>query len=138
MRRGEERSKTGWAFITNSFGRLFTTPHYSLLPITVLDDSRKLYRLNAYSRSRLDVPKEVIRHSTWNGENFENLPLEELLKKQVVVATLSTASKLRNNGVMNGHFDMVIIDEAGQAMEPEAGENKWERQGGAQRRPKEE
>ena len=86
----------------------------------VLDDSRKLHRLNAYSRSRLDVPKEVLRHSTWNGENFENLPLEELLVKQVVVATLSTASKLRNNGVKNGHFDMVIIDEAGQAMEPEA------------------
>jgi hypothetical protein len=80
-----------------------------------------------------------MRHSSWNGENFENLPLEELLKKQVVVATLSTASKLRNNGVKNGHFDMVIIDEAGQAMEPEAGENNWEvkRQGGAKRQLKE-
>ena len=43
----------------------------------------------------------------------------DLLSKAVVVTTLCTAGKLWNMGVPRGHFDLMVIDEAGQALEPE-------------------
>ena len=48
-------------------------------------------------------------------ENFDSPSLEELCKPTVVVATLCKASGLFNEGVPRGHFNMIVIDEAGQA-----------------------
>jgi hypothetical protein len=42
-----------------------------------------------------------------------------LRERRVVVATLATASALFNHGISGGHFDLVVVDEAGYAMEPE-------------------
>ena len=48
-------------------------------------------------------------------------PLWQVLSARVVIATLSTASRLHVvPGVRRGHFGAVVIDEAGHALEPEA------------------
>jgi len=87
-----------------------------------LRDPLLMLRLNSYSRTKTDVPSDVFDLSCWSdGESaFTPPPLLELLSKSVVVATLSMAGKLVNFGVPRGHFDLLVIDEAGQALEPEA------------------
>ena len=81
-----------------------------------------LLRLMAYSRSRRDIDPVVMRHANWSeAENaFETPSLEEIKRPRVVVATLATAAKLCCEGLPRGHFDVMVIDESGQAMEPEA------------------
>jgi len=46
-------------------------------------------------------------------------PLEKFLEYKIVVATCCMAAKLYNLGVPRGHFDVIFIDEAGHAVEPE-------------------
>jgi superfamily I DNA and/or RNA helicase len=46
--------------------------------------------------------------------------LHEILKPTVVVATLTKAGSLHNAGVARGHFEMIVVDEGGQAFEAEA------------------
>ena len=85
-----------------------------------LNDTSKLYRLMAYSRAKREVPEELVKFTSWDGENFSQPALAVLEAKQVIIATLSTAAKLKNNGVKRGSFDLIVVDEAGQATEPEA------------------
>ena len=68
------------------------------------------------------VPEAVLRVSNWSEAKGAFVPLctTDLLSKAVVVATLGVAGKLWNMGVPRGHFDLMVIDEAGQALEPEA------------------
>ena len=80
-----------------------------------------LLRLMAYSRSKQEVPEAVLSCSNWNGESFDQPAPAEVLSKSIVVSTLSLAGKLQNTaGVERGHFDLIVIDESGQALEPEA------------------
>ena len=65
----------------------------------------------------------MLRVSNWSDTEgvFASPSLAELMSKTVVVATLGVAGKLGNMGVPRGHFDLIVIDEAGQALEPEVG-----------------
>ncbi|KAK3267242.1 hypothetical protein CYMTET_24188 [Cymbomonas tetramitiformis] len=86
------------------------------------NDRTQILRHMAYSRAKSTVPEEVLKVSNWSEAHhaFVQPPLEEIMSKTVNVMTLSTAGKLTNMGVPRGHFDMIVIDEAGQALEPEA------------------
>ena len=91
--------------------------------VSRLNTKSQLLRLVAYSRQKNDILfPEVLARSNWDDveQAFPMPTLDELLKPCVVVATLNTASKLYNQGVPRGHFDMICVDEAGQAIEPEA------------------
>ena len=85
--------------------------------LTMLD----LLRLVAYTRSYKEVGPEYLKYTNFDCKTsrFAEVPLERLLKPTVVVATLTVAGKLLNQGVPRGHFDAVIVDEAGQALESE-------------------
>ena len=80
-----------------------------------------MLRLMAFSRSD-DLPGSIRKYTNWDTEvgDFVVPELEELLKPTVVVATLTKAAGLVNEGVPRGHFDLIVIDEAGQAFEAEA------------------
>ena len=83
---------------------------------------RQMLRLVAYSRKPEGMHADVKARSNWDPAegSFAMPALPELLQPCVVVATLVMAAKLHNAGVPRGHFDMVCIDEGGQAIEPEA------------------
>ena len=87
-----------------------------------LGSKLELLRLMAYSRSLSDVPEILRKLTNWdeNTGSFETPDLETLLKPAVVVATLTKAASIVNLGVPRGHFDMIVIDEGGQAFEAEA------------------
>ena len=82
----------------------------------------EMLRLNAFSRARGDVGEDVLRFSPWDAAEDGWAPptRTRLGAFEVVIATLSTAGKLTNAGVPRGHFDLLVIDEAAQALEPEA------------------
>lgn len=82
----------------------------------------ELLRKVAWSRNHKECEPSQLKYTNWDypSREFAEVPLPELLKKQVVVATLCTAGKLASLGVPRGHFDVIIVDEAGQAIEPEA------------------
>ena len=86
----------------------------------------QMLRLVAYSRARSAVlesgGEQVVDCSNWDASEkaFVMPGLDALAKPCVLVATLTMASKLYNQGVPRGHFDIICIDEGGQAVEPEA------------------
>ena len=86
--------------------------------------STQLLRVVAYSRSKRDVPAVLVDNNltNFNSEEgtFETPSVEAICKPLVVVATLTKAAGFVNDGVPRGHFDMIMIDEAGQAFEQEA------------------
>jgi helicase MOV-10 len=85
--------------------------------LTQLNRSEML-RLMAYSRDPDEVEASVLPYThTDNHGHFVIPPF--LRERRVVVATLATASGLFNHGISGGHFDLVVVDEAGYAMEPE-------------------
>ena len=88
----------------------------------VISDPMQMLRLMAYSRAKREVSDEVLRFCRWNEAEgaFQMPSLADLSSKRVVVCTLSMAAKLHNQGLPRGHFDLVVVDEAGQALEPEA------------------
>ncbi|GAA5838640.1 hypothetical protein JCM9279_003815 [Rhodotorula babjevae] len=79
-------------------------------------------RLNAMSRRLVDVAKNVVRFCVMSEDDstkFACPELEEINKYRVVVVTCMSASMLTRVGVKKGHFTHIIIDEAGQATEPQ-------------------
>jgi helicase MOV-10 len=84
----------------------------------------QLLRVVAYSRSRRDVPADLVENNltnfNWEEGTFDSPTLQAICKPLVVVATLTKAAGFMNDGVPRGHFDMIMIDEAGQAIEQEA------------------
>ncbi|KAG8853053.1 hypothetical protein FRB96_008431 [Tulasnella sp. 330] len=82
---------------------------------------RELFRMNAASRSEDNLPLSLRDFSLTNEDGtFSIPPLRELVKFRVVVSTCLSASVPYGVGVPRGHFTHIFIDEAGQAMEPEA------------------
>ncbi|MGV7468025.1 AAA domain-containing protein, partial [Mycobacterium kansasii] len=46
-------------------------------------------------------------------------PLQELVRYRIIISTYMSSSLLHAEGVRRGHFSHIILDEAGQASEPE-------------------
>ncbi len=87
--------------------------------LTQLNGSEML-RLMAYSRDPREVEASILPYTHTDPSGHFVIPsLEVLQEKRAIVATLSTASGLFNHDIQGGHFDLVVIDEAGYAMEPE-------------------
>ncbi|KAF8320843.1 P-loop containing nucleoside triphosphate hydrolase protein [Clavulina sp. PMI_390] len=80
----------------------------------------EILRLNAPSRLISTLPKELVEFSRQRGANFAVPKLAEIVTFRVVIATCSSAALPHGLGVARGHFTHIFIDEAGQAMEPEA------------------
>ena len=91
----------------------------------VIADRAQLLRVVAPTRDRRDIDAAVLRHvhgdEAGGTSSSRGPPLRALLAARVVVATLSAAAKLHlDPGVPRGHFGVIVIDEAGHALEPEA------------------
>ena len=91
----------------------------------VIADRAQLLRVVAPTRDRRDIDAAVLRHvhgdEAGGASSSRGPPLRALLAARVVVATLSAAAKLHlDPGVPRGHFGVIVIDEAGHALEPEA------------------
>jgi len=82
--------------------------------------STEMIRLMAYSRDSSTVPEDIMQYTNYDQENDSFLvpDLNELTGYRIVAATISTGSKLPNNGLVD-HFTHVFVDEAGHQTEPE-------------------
>ncbi|KAF8522660.1 P-loop containing nucleoside triphosphate hydrolase protein [Gautieria morchelliformis] len=81
----------------------------------------QLFRLNAPSRSKDQMPKSLQQFSLTNNDGTFTIPrLEKLSQFRVIVSTCISASVPYGIGIPRGHFTHIFIDEAGQACEPEA------------------
>ncbi|KAH8926472.1 P-loop containing nucleoside triphosphate hydrolase protein [Atractiella rhizophila] len=79
----------------------------------------EILRLNAPSRVDLGIP-EVVRSISRKANGFFCVPpIAELENFRVVVCTLCSASVLYGIGLKAGHFSHIMVDEAGQGLEPE-------------------
>lgn len=86
-----------------------------------------MLRLNALGRSVGTVPEELRKYCARAPEGSSNSfavpPLKELRRFKVVVATCISsahlANTLRAEGLPHGWFSHVVVDEAGEATEPE-------------------
>ncbi|KAG8896554.1 hypothetical protein FRB99_008838 [Tulasnella sp. 403] len=81
----------------------------------------QLFRLNAPSRLRSTLPRELEDFSLVDNKEMFAVPsARDLMKYRVVVSTCLSASVVYGIGVPAGHFGYIFVDEAGQATEPEA------------------
>lgn len=81
----------------------------------------ELFRFNAVSRIKNDVPEQLINYSRFDAASghFTAPTKDELTKYKVIVSTCVSASYPYNIRMPAGHFTHIFIDEAGQATEPE-------------------
>ncbi|GFY90637.1 P-loop containing nucleoside triphosphate hydrolases superfamily protein [Actinidia rufa] len=79
----------------------------------------EIFRLNATSRSYVDVQANNIRFCFFEGLIFKCPPLEALMHYRVIISTYMSSSLLSAEGICRGHFSHIFLDEAGQASEPE-------------------
>ena len=80
----------------------------------------EMVRVLAYTRSIHQVP-EAVREYCTDGMDAEQVT-QKILGVQITVATISMASRLwctRGMALSKGHFDVLCVDEAGHATEPE-------------------
>nr|XP_054752210.1 RNA helicase Mov10l1-like [Lytechinus pictus]XP_054752211.1 RNA helicase Mov10l1-like [Lytechinus pictus] len=72
-----------------------------------------MVRLNSFRRSDMNIP-ECIHQYCSNGEE-----LRAVGHHRIIISTCSTGGQFYSLGLKPGHFSHVIVDEAGQATEPE-------------------
>ena len=83
-------------------------------------NKREILRVHATSRVVSNISSRVLEVSNVMGERIFYPKLEELLKYKVIVTTLVTAGRLVTAKIPSDHFSHVVLDETGQATEPEA------------------
>ena len=76
-------------------------------------------RLMCAGRGLQEVDAEVRVHCHVEEGCFTVPPLPKLEGYSLVVSTLSMAARLHNHGLPAGHFDAVLVDEAGHCFEAE-------------------
>lgn len=82
---------------------------------------RELFRLNAPSRNKDQLPRSLVDFSQSNTNGtFSVPPLHKLSQFRVIVSTCISASVPYGIGMSRGHFSHIFLDEAGQALEQEA------------------
>ena len=74
-------------------------------------------RILAYSRP-LDQHSPLVRKYATDGLSTEEI-VQEVLSVRIVVCTVNFAARLAIYGVPRGHFQVLCVDEAGHATEPE-------------------
>ncbi|XP_072980559.1 probable RNA helicase SDE3 isoform X1 [Typha angustifolia] len=79
----------------------------------------EIFRLNATSRPYEDVRPDFLRFCFFNDMVFQCPPLKALLRYKIIISTYMSASLLYGEGIRQGHFSHIFLDEAGQASEPE-------------------
>lgn len=79
-----------------------------------------LFRFYAPSRSKDQVPHQLLPYTCINDNGNFTVPILSRLKRYgVVLSTCVSASFAAGIGIQRGHFTHIFIDEAGQATEPE-------------------
>ncbi|KAF8970478.1 RNA helicase [Flammula alnicola] len=82
--------------------------------------SSDLFRFYASSRSKSQVPDDLVSYTYTSADGHFAVPLLSRLKRyRVIVSTCVSASFAAGVGMARGHFSHIFIDEAGQATEPE-------------------
>ncbi|KRT80959.1 hypothetical protein AMK59_5131, partial [Oryctes borbonicus] len=84
--------------------------------IEFVNDNREIIRIHAENRSWDDVPENIKRFSNHDGRAYTKISANELLPYRIVITTLVLIGKYSGNYSP----DHVFIDEAAQALEPEA------------------
>jgi len=79
----------------------------------------EMIRILAFSRDISTVSSNVKKYTHFHEGGFGIPPVDVIKKKKIVAVTLASGGKLPNIGLKK-HFTHVFMDEAGQAMEPEA------------------
>jgi hypothetical protein len=82
---------------------------------------QELMRVCGASRSWREVPELLQDFCNWDRDlEVFYTPIPDVLARyNVIVCTCMMGGKLHNTGVQRGAFDFIMIDEAGQATEPE-------------------
>ena len=81
-----------------------------------------MLRLNPSVRDMASVRPEVVPFSAKldpTCNRFQVPSVDELRRFPILVTTCATSVLLHDRGLLPGHFDFIIIDEAAQALEPE-------------------
>ena len=112
-----------------SFGpspSMFTPWHESLAQNGARQEARQglkwVVRLNSPLREMQAVRPDVVPYSVEldaETQRFGVPELDELLTAPIIVTTCASSILLQERGVPPGHFDMIVVDEAAQALEPE-------------------
>ncbi|KAL8171139.1 hypothetical protein V2J09_022943 [Rumex salicifolius] len=79
----------------------------------------EIFRLNATSRPLEDMSDDYLRFCFHENDIFQCPSRDVLCKYRIIITTYMSASSLYASGVRRGHFSHIILDEAGQASEPE-------------------
>lgn len=79
----------------------------------------EIFRLNAAARSYDEMNPEFAPFCYFEDDVFKCPPFEALLDFKIIVSTYMSASLLNAEGIGQGHFTHIFLDEAGQASEPE-------------------
>lgn len=79
----------------------------------------EIFRLNASSRPYEDVNPNHIDFCFFDDDTFKCPELRVFVRYRIIISTYMSASLLHAEGVPRGHFSHIILDEAGQASEPE-------------------
>ena len=75
-----------------------------------------------WNKRRIEtVPPALLTycHQDAKSGGLAYLPLEALITKRVMIATSLASGVLHDCGIPQGHFTHILVDEAGQALEPE-------------------
>ncbi|KAH9477519.1 Putative helicase mov-10-B.1 [Psilocybe cubensis] len=80
----------------------------------------QLFRFYAASRFKNQVPDALLPYTAMSNGHFTVPSMQRMRSFRVVVSTCVSASFSAGIGMARGHFTHIFIDEAGQAMEPEA------------------
>lgn len=82
-------------------------------------DRSKLFRLNWWQRVSASVPTNLRRFCYEVNNMFEIPPVSDMCRFQVIVSNCGTAGILKTLSPYILGFDVLFVDEASQAMEPE-------------------
>ena len=77
----------------------------------------ELTRILAYTRSADSLPASIRRYASSDKSNQEHVA--DILASRIVVSTVNLAARFSHWGVPAGYFNVIIVDEAGHATEPE-------------------
>lgn len=79
-----------------------------------------MVRVNSFNRDHTRIPEFLSGYCSWVEEQSGySMDINSISSKNIVVCTLSVCGKMFHNGITEGIFTHVVIDEVGQATEQE-------------------